>query len=198
MPRWTKKIENSVKLAGKEQDRSDFLNAFFESEVYIPHNEVEEKEFEEFSLVLNSMALLIYVAKANKIIEPEVKQQIIEDLTFQLHQRPPREYQKLKSEFGTYEKEIISNIFDKIVKEYEEGKIDINKTIQAINLVYKHNLEKRYYLLRLCYYCAYSDNYLDKEEANRIAEIAQKLKVGDDIRQAVEEEVIDELHAKMR
>jgi uncharacterized tellurite resistance protein B-like protein len=198
MPRWTKKIENSVKLACKEQDRSDFLNAFFESEVYIPHNEVEEKEFEEFSLVLNSMALLIYVAKANKIIEPEVKQQIIEDLTFQLHQRPPREYQKLKSEFGTYEKEIISNIFDKIVKEYEEGKIDINKTIQAINLVYKHNLEKRYYLLRLCYYCAYSDNYLDKEEANRIAEIAQKLKVGDDIRQAVEEEVIDELHAKMR
>ncbi|HCX73368.1 MAG TPA: hypothetical protein DHM37_06610 [Candidatus Cloacimonas sp.] len=197
MSRWTKKIENSVKLAGKEQDRSDFLNAFFESEAYVPKNQEEEKELEEFSLVLHSMALLIYIAKANRVIEPEVKQQIIEDLTFQLHQRPPREYQKLKDEFGTYEKEIISNIFDTILAEYEEGKVDVNKIIKAINIVYKNNLEKRYYILRLCYYCAYSDNYLDKEEANRIAEVAKKLKIGDDVRQAVEEEVIDELQASM-
>lgn len=198
MPRWTKKVENSVKLAGKDRDSSDFLNTFLASEVYVPQNEVEEKEFEEFSLVLSSMALLIYVAKANKVISDEEKKRIIEDLTFQLHQRPPREIKKLKSEFGTYEKEIISNVFDEIVTEYEDGKIDIDKIIDSINLVYKHNMEKRYYLLRLCYYCAYSDNYLDKEEAKRIAEIAKKLKLGDETRQAVEEEVIEELHNDMR
>ena len=119
MARWSKKIENSISIASREVHNQDFLEAFFDSEVYIPHNEKEEEEFGEFSLVISSMALLIYVASAGKEISETVKKRIISDLIFQLEQRP-YEFVKL-TDFGQLENEIVTNVFERMKKDYEEN-----------------------------------------------------------------------------
>lgn len=191
MSRWTNKIENSISLASHEKHNQDFLNAFFESAAYIPHNEQEEQELEEFSLVLSSMSLLIYVAMADGDISEIEKQRIVKDLIFQLNQRP-LEYQKL-AEFGKYEKEIILNIYDKLLLKISQ-KSDIKKICDVISMVYANNLAKRIYLIRLCYYCCYSDGRIKQVELDRIEEVCELLKVGRQDRIRVHQEVSNELN----
>jgi len=173
MARWTKKIENSISLASREMHNQDFMEAFFDSEVYIPHNEQEEEEFGEFSLVVSSMSILLYVAMADNEISKLEKDRIISDLIYQLSQRP-LEFAKL-SDFGQYENLIISNVYDKILKDLQAGNTDIDNVIRIIDMVYRNNPAKRLYLLRLCFYCAYADGHLGASEHDRVIEVGKKL-----------------------
>ena len=192
MARWTVKLENSITLAGKQADRKDFLNAFFESEVYIPKNEAEEREFNEFSLVMSSMAILIFVALADGTINPLEKQRIIDDLIFQLNQRP-LEHKKL-AEFGNFEKDIIGNIYDKIVEDYQTKRCDLDHVVKVIDMVYSNNPEKRQYLVRLSYYCGYSDGVLKESEEQAIIKVSEMLKVGNRQRLRIAKEVREEMN----
>jgi uncharacterized tellurite resistance protein B-like protein len=191
MARWSKKIENSISIASREVHNQDFLEAFFDSEVYIPHNEKEEEEFGDFSLVISSMALLIYVATAGKEISETVKKRIISDLIYQLEQRP-YEFVKL-TKFGQQENEIVTNVFERMKDDYENKKTNLDNIIRIIDMVYKNNTAKRLYLLRLCFYCAYADNHLGADEHERILEVAKKLGIYKSEIKRIHQEVVNEL-----
>ena len=192
MPRWSSKIKDSIKIASNFQEPKHLLDSFYVSKIYIPQTEQEKKEFEEFSLVTSSMALLIHIAEADKIVKPEEKQRIIDDLIFQLEQRP-YEYEGLSEKFGNTDKEIIGNMFDKLLHDYENEKINLNEIIRIIDLFYQNNPEKRYYLVRLCYYCALSDNELSESEKKAIKEIASKLHIASEEVERIEKEAKLEL-----
>ncbi|KQC08269.1 MAG: hypothetical protein APR54_04775 [Candidatus Cloacimonas sp. SDB] len=187
MARWSEHLGNFIRLAGDE-DNEQVLDTFFITRNYIPSNEEEKKEFEDFSLITSCMGLLIHIAKADKIMHPEERTRIIEDLTFQLEQRH-FEYDSLKEKFGFSDREIITNIYNRMLADYEKGNLDLDKIIAVIDLVYQNNPEKRHYILRLCYYCALSDSNYDDEEEKTIRKIAGKLKISEAERARIEKEV---------
>jgi len=187
MARWSEQLGDFLKLAGERKDEH-LLEAFFINRNYKPTNENEKKEFEDFSLVTSCMGLLIHIAKADKIMHPEERARIINDLTFQLEQRP-FEYDSLKEKFGSSDREIIINIYNRMLIDHEKGKLDLDKVISVIDMIYKNNPDKRFYILRLCYYCALSDSYFDVSEENVIKEISTKLMISEDDRSRIESEV---------
>ncbi len=187
MARWSSKLTKIIKMAGERKDEH-FMESFLIKRNYEPKTKQEKLEFEEFSLVTSSMALLIHIAKADKIMHPEERLRIINDLTFQLEQRP-FEYDDLAEKFGNYDKEIISNMYNKLLYDYEKGKLDLDEIIKILNMVYQNNPDKRLYLIRLCYYCALSDSYFDESEKKKIKEIAAKLKVSIKEMKRIESEV---------
>lgn len=189
MARWKEGIEKLISFTS-EPDHS--LEDFFKPKNYLPQSDEEKKIFEEFSLVTSSMAILIHIAEADRVLKGEEKEQIINDMIFQLEQRP-FEFSKLSEKFGNYEKEIILNIFDKILNDYKTGKLDLEKIVDVITLIYQNNPEKRYYLIRLCYYCALSDYDFDTAEKQAINSLAVKMKVPADELKRIEEEVKKEV-----
>ncbi len=191
MARWSKKLGEFLKLADTQKD-THMLDSFFINHSYQPENEAEKIEFEDFSLVTSCMALLIHIAKADKIMHPEERTRIISDLTYQLEQRP-FEYETLKEKFGTSDREIIVNIYNRMLVDHEKDKLNLDKIIQVIDMIYKNNLEKRYYILRLCYYCALSDSYYDESEEKVIKEISSKLEIDEKERMRIEAEVRSEM-----
>jgi len=191
MARWSKHIGDFIKRVDSKKDDL-MLDTFFIKKNYIPVNEEERKEFEEFSLVISCMALLIHIAKADKIMHPEERTRIINDLTFQLEQRP-FEYVALKEKFGHYDREIIANMFNRLLVDYELDRLDLIKIIEVIDMVYQNNPDKKYYILKLCYYCAYSDSYYDESEDKVIVNIAEQLKISDVERKRIQREVKIEL-----
>ncbi|MBN2461038.1 MAG: TerB family tellurite resistance protein [Candidatus Cloacimonetes bacterium] len=176
MSRWSPQLGRIIKLAGENRSGSHILDSFFISRAYTPQNDQEQKEFDEFSLVTSSMALMIHIAKADLIMHPEERNRIIEDLTFQLEQRP-YEYEHLSDKFGKTDKEIISNMYTQLLDDYEKQKLDLDEMIRVINMIYKNNPQKRIYLLRLCYFCALSDANFTASEDKVIKEVAQKLRI---------------------
>ena len=192
MARWTENIEKILSFAA-ETDHS--LEDFFKPKNYLPQTEEEKQIFNEFSLITSSMAILIHVATADHILKYEEKNQIINDLIFQLEQRP-YEYNRLSEKFGNYEREIIHNIFDKIAEDYQSGKIDLEKIVDVICLVYQNNPEKRYYLIRLCFYCALADQDFAESEKDAIRSLAAKLNVPDAELMRIEAEVKQEVMEK--
>lgn len=191
MARWSEQIGRVIRLAG-EDSSEHILDTFFTRRNYLPQTEEEKREFEEFSLISSSMALMIHIAKADKIMHPEERTRIIEDLTFQLEQRP-FEYERLTENFGSADREIIGNLYSKMLIDYEKGNLDLDKTIASLNLIYQNNPEKRYYIIRLCYYCALSDSYFDESEETVIKDIARQLKVPVKELKRIEKEVKREL-----
>lgn len=191
MARWSEHLGDFLKLAGEGKDEH-LLDSFFINRSYEPVNEEERKEFEDFSLVMSCMALLIHIAKADKIMHPEERTRIINDLTYQLEQRP-FEYDNLKEKFGNSDREIIVNIYNRMLVDHEKGNLDLDKIIKVIDMIYQNNPEKRYYILRLCYYCALSDSYYDETEDKVIKEISQKLKIEETARARIEKEVRNEM-----
>ncbi|MBN1948835.1 MAG: hypothetical protein JW784_03755, partial [Candidatus Cloacimonetes bacterium] len=134
MARWSEQIGRVIRLAG-EDSNENILDTFFTKRNYLPQTEEEKREFEEFSLISSSMALMIHIAKADKIMHPEERTRIIEDLTFQLEQRP-YEYERLTENFGSADREIISNLYGKMLIDYEKGNLDLDRTIATLNLIY--------------------------------------------------------------
>lgn len=173
MTRWHNGIDGITSVT-KEPKHS--IEEFFKQKNYQPQNEEEKQVFEEFSLINSSIAILIHIAKADQVITPQEKKQIINDIIMQMEQRP-YEFIKLSEKFGTNEKEIILNIYDKILKDYKANKVNLDKIIDDLCLYYRNNPEKRYYLIRLCYSCAYSDNNFGEEEQNAIKDIAVKMDI---------------------
>ena len=192
MTRW----QNSMhKLNSSEEHQDHSIEDFFKVKNYQPKSEEEKQIFEEFSLIKSSMAILIHVANADRAINPEEKEQIINDIVFQMEQRP-YEFDKLSEKFGDNEKEIITNMYEKMLKDYQEHKLDLDKIINDICLLYQNNPEKRYYLIRLSFYCALSDNAFSEEEQKAIKDVAKKMNVPDDELKRIEEEAKTEISKK--
>ncbi|MCF7911584.1 MAG: TerB family tellurite resistance protein [Candidatus Cloacimonetes bacterium] len=185
MARWENSIESIISIT-RESNYS--IDDFFKPKNYQPKTDEEKHIFEEFSLVTSSMAILINIAEADNILKPEEKEQIINDIIYQLEQRP-YELSKLSEKFGKFEKEIILNIYDKMVADYQTNNLNLDKIVDDICLVYQNNPEKRYYLIRLCYYCALADNDIAKAEMDAIQNIAVKMQVPDEELIRIEKEV---------
>lgn len=192
MTRWQDSIHmlNSAKGL-KEHSIEDF----FKVKNYQPQNEKEKHILEEFSLVASSLAILIHVANADRTINPSEKNQIINDIIFQIEQRP-FEFAKLSEKFGSNEREIIENMYDKFLQDYQTNELNLKKIISDISLLYQNNPEKRYYLLRLCYYVALADNAFDKAEQAAIQKLAQEMLVPLEELKRIEKEVREEIAGK--
>ena len=191
MPRWDN-IESLFAISKELRDQDKFLQIFTKPKNYLPKSDQEKKEFEEFSLVASSMAILIHIALADSVLKGEEREQIISDLIYQLEQRP-YEYSKLSEKFGQHEREIISNMFDKLANDYIEGILDLDKIIDVVCMIYQNNPEKKFYIIRLCYYCALSDYDFDNAERTAIKEIAEKLTVSNEDMLRIETEVKKEV-----
>ncbi len=192
MTRWHKGIDG-ISSVTKEAQHS--IEDFFKIKNYQPKTDEEKQIFEEFSLITSSMAILIYVANADRVINPDEKNQIISDIIFQMEQRP-YEFIKLSEKFGKNEKEIILNIYDKMLKDYQTSSLNLDKIINDLCVYYRNNTEKRLYLIRLCYYCALSDNVFDEAEKKAIQIIAEKMEVPSADLKRIEEEVKEEIAGK--
>jgi tellurite resistance protein len=171
------------------------IDDFFKVKNYQPQTEEEKHIFEEFSLIKSSLAILIHVANADRAINPEEKNQIIRDIIFQMEQRP-YEFARLSEKFGSNEKEIIENMYDQILKDYQNQKLKLDKIVDDICLMYKNNEEKRYYLLRLCYFAALSDNVFDEAEQEAIRKLAQRMDIPSLELDRIEKEVKEEIAKK--
>jgi len=119
---------------------------------------------------------MIHVAKADKIVQPEERQRIMDEMAFQLHQRH-YEYNKLSEEFGVVERTIISNVFDRLIQDYENGTLDVDETVRIVNMIFQNNPYSRNFLIRLCYYSALSDRNLGEKEAELIDGLATQLHI---------------------
>ncbi len=192
MARWSKQIDNVLKLSSTYKSDEKFMESFNKIRNHLPANDQEKKEFDEFSLVTSSMVILIHIAKADGVVKGEEHERIIEDLIFQLEQRP-YEYDELSEKFGKYEREIITNMFEKLLKDYEKDLINLDEIIRIIKMIYQNNPEKRYYLLRLCFHVAFADFDYDKKEQDVIKEIAVKLELTPEDIARIEKETKDEV-----
>jgi len=192
MARWSKQVDIILKETSSYKSDGHFLDSFYKIRNYLPTNEQEKKEFEEFSLVTSSMAILIHIAAADGVLKGEERARIVEDLIFQLEQRP-YEYNELAEKFGKFEREIINNMFDKLLEDYEGDLINLDEIIRIIKMVYQNNPEKRYYLIRLCCHVALADFDYDKKEQNVIKEIADKLDISPEDTERIENEIRNEI-----
>lgn len=189
MRRWKQGI-GKIDRVTKESGHS--IEDFFEEKNYEPKTEQEKQVFEEFSLITSTMAILIHVARADKMISEKEKERIIDNMTFQLEERP-YEFVKLSEKFGTGEKGLILNIYDQILRDYQTDKIKLDKIISDICLIYQNNPEKRHYLIRLAYYVALSEDKVNKAEREAIEKIALRMKVPSNELKRIEAEVKLEL-----
>ena len=193
MPVWSDQIKRNIKSATSFDTREHLLESFFVNRIYVPKTKEEERELAEFSLITSAMILMIHVAESDKVVKPEEKKRIIDDLVNQLKYRPDHEYQELSKEFGHENREIIEHMYDKLVHDYENGKIDLDGVVRIIDMVYKYNPPKRLFLLRLCYHCVYADSQATENEKKAVKEIAEALRIVPEDRDRIEKEVIEEL-----
>jgi uncharacterized tellurite resistance protein B-like protein len=168
------------------------MKSFFIKRSYEPENEQEAQELEEFSLISAAMQLMIYVAMANGTVSDKEKKIIIEELLFQLSQRP-FEYESLVEEFGDYEHNLIELMFDKILTEYKELMIDYQDLFDTINMIYESNPQKRLYLLRICFSLALSDNQVNVPELKVVEDIATHLNISEEDMKRIKKEVLQTL-----
>ena len=188
MVRWSKTLEGSIYKASHASSEEHFLKSFFENRAFIPQTDKEKQEYEDFSFVTSAMALLVYVAKADGIIDTVERDTIMNELMFQLEHRH-FEYEVLKQEFGPNEKEILEKLFQRFQEELENNVCDLDEIIRIIDMIYKKNPYKRNLLLRLCYYVAYADKKFTKEEIIAIQEFSKKLLIEEKDRDRIEVEV---------
>jgi tellurite resistance protein len=195
MARWSESFRRNITLVGELDPGEHLLEDFFITRTYTPRDERELQELEEFSLVASGMALMIHVAEADRIMKAEEKRRIIGEMTYQLGQRE-HEYARLADEFGTAERTIIENLFDRLLDDYEKGSLQLDKTIEVINKVFQNNPYSRYFLIRLCYYCALSDRQLAPSERSTIDSFASRLHVDPKEQQRIAREVAIELRTR--
>jgi uncharacterized tellurite resistance protein B-like protein len=189
MPRWSKKLGNSVNFAIEKTRKDGFLEDFYEKRVFEPENEQEQREYEEFSFVTSSMALAVYVALGDGDISKQEKENIIKELVFQLEHRY-EEFTELSEEMGSNDREIINSLFEKLRDDMQSGNQDIDNTVRVINMIYENNPYKRNYLLRLCYMVGFSDANENEQKNERIKEIAHKMQI--------EQEDIDRIRKEVK
>jgi hypothetical protein len=195
MPRWSKKLGNSVNFAIQKTRKDGFLEDFYEKRVFEPENEQEQREFEEFSFVSSSMALAVYVALGDGDISKQEKDNIIKELVFQLEHRYD-EFTELSEEMGSNDKEIINSLFEKFKDDMQSGSLEIDNTVRVINMIFENNPYKKNYLLRLCYMVGFSDLKENEQKNARIKEIARKMEIDQEEIDRIRKEVKLGLNAR--
>ncbi len=191
MARW-QTLEGSILHTTQEGSQEHFLKDFFENKAFIPKTKREKQEYEDFSFVSSAMALLIYVAQSDGVVDTEEKDMIMKELKFQLDQRH-FEYETLAEEIGPDEMKILNHLFEQFKTEIAKKSCDLDEIIRVINMIYKKNPYKRMFLVRLCYYVAYADKKFSKEEFDTIEKVAKKLNVTATDSNRIEQEVRKEL-----
>lgn len=192
MSRWSEDFRKTVSGIAVPDPEENALDSIFFTHNYLPKTDQEKQEFEEFSLITSAMALMIHIAETDKVVQALEKARIIDDMTFQLYQRP-NEYNKLTTAFGGTDRTIITQVFDRLIYDYEHDTLDIYDTIRIVNMIYQNNSYLRNFLIRLCYYCAFSDKELDAKEAVRIDEIAIALHIDVTDQKRIAKEVQNEM-----
>lgn len=189
MARWSKSLGNSVNFAAEKLSDKSFLENFFEKRVFVPSNDEEQREFNDFCFVTSAMSLAIYVSLADGKSSPAEKKRIIDEMIIQLDQRV-QEYEELSENFGSTDKIIINNLYEKIEKEVENGLFNLDDVTRVVNMIYGKNPFKRYYLLRLCYIVGYADREHNEATLKAIDEIAEKLNVEKSEKERIRKEVL--------
>jgi len=187
MARW-QTLEGSILHTTQEGSQEYFLKDFFENKAFIPKTKREKQEYEDFSFVSSAMALLIYVAKSDGLVDKEEKDMIMKELKFQLNQRH-FEYETLAEEIGPNEMKILNHLFDHFQTEIDEKKCDLDEIIRIINMIYQKNPYKRMFLVRLCYYVAYADKKFSEKEFDTIKKVTKELQVTQEDSNRIEQEV---------
>ncbi len=127
------------------------------------------------------MALLIYVAQSDGVVDAEEKDMIMKELKFQLDQRH-FEYETLAEEIGPDEMKILNHLFEQFKTEIAEKSCDLDEIIRIINMIYKKNPYKRMFLVRLCYYVAYADKNFPKRNLIRLKKSQKNFRLHKKIR----------------
>jgi len=191
MARW-QTLEGSILHTTQEGSQEHFLKDFFENKAFIPKTKREKQEYEDFSFVSSAMALLIYVAKSDGLVDKEEKDMIMKELKFQLNQRH-FEYETLAEEIGPNEMKILNHLFDHFQTEIDEKKCDLDEIIRIINMIYQKNPYKRMFLVRLCYYVAYADKKFSEKEFDTIKKVTKELHITQEDSNRIEQEVRKDL-----
>lgn len=169
-------IEDYLRKSINTDNKEHVLETFFIKRNFVPGSPEEKAMLDSFSFIAAAMSLLIHLSMSKGSVSEPEKLSIIKQLAFQLHQRS-NEYQNFKDEYGKKELEIITNLYAKLIHEYENNQMHIDKQIELINKVYGNNLQKRFFIIRLCFYIAYADKSLNTIEKELILDLAEKLDV---------------------
>ena len=191
MSRWSKYLGNSVNFAVEKTPKEGFLENFFETRVFEPRNEQEQKEYDDFSFISTALSLAVYVSLADDELSPKEKERIISEMIFQVEQYP-YEYACLSEKFGNTDKEIVNSLFEKFKDEILSKNYDLANNIRIINMIYENNPYKKYYLLRLCFIIGFTDTKDINREIVAINDIAAKLHIPDNERDRIKKEVMKE------
>ncbi len=192
MSRWSEKLGNSVHFAIEEIPEETFLESFFENRAFIPENEEERKEFEDFSFVSSALALAVYTALADGEVSEKEEEQIVKEIMIQIQQHY-YEYEELAAGFGSSDEKIVTSLYDIYKKEILTKVFDLQKTIALINKFYGKNPYKKFYLIRLCYLVAFTDSLNNNQELNRVTELARQLHVDVEEKDRIRNEVMAKL-----
>jgi|SRR5690554_6656698 uncharacterized tellurite resistance protein B-like protein len=195
MSRWSKYIGNSVNFAVDKAKDEGFLESFFESRAFEPKNEQEAKEYEDFCFVSSALSLAVYVSLADQEVSEEEKERIVTEMIYQLEQRQ-HEHLALSEKFGNADREIVNTLFEKFKDEIQSGNYDQDNNLRIINMVYRNNPYKRYFLLRLCFMIGYADSRNIEKKLNIINKIAKKLSIDDREKERIRQEVAAEYKRK--
>ncbi len=195
MERESISIQDYLKDSTRKDNKEHVLATFFVKRNYDPKTPQEKVILDNFSFIAAAMSLLIHITMSKGNISENEKEEIIERLVFQLHQRS-FEYTHYQEEYGKAELHIIHSLFEKLIHEYENHQMHIDDQINLINMVYQNNPQKRFFIVRLCFYIAFADKSLNIAEKLIIEELAGKLNVEDSEVKRIKAEVSEELDLK--
>lgn len=193
MERWSKKIGNSVHFALDEVSDKTFLESFFQNRAFVPENEQEQKEFDDFSFISSATALAVYIAAADEDISSSEKDSILEEIFYQIKHNS-KEYELISKELDATDKSLVAELFGKYKKEIEDGVFDLDTVVNHINKFFENNPYKRHYLIRFCYVIAYTESRNIEKEIARTDKLAVKLRINPQDTQRLKEEARIQVH----
>ncbi|MCK5686046.1 TerB family tellurite resistance protein [bacterium] len=186
-------IQNEIIKSLNYDVIEDYMGYIFIQRNHVPEKKQDKIIFEEFSLIGSAMAIMIHIAMADGRITDTEYNRIVKDMYHNLAHGKKSDSEKLKSIFGRYDAEIIQNMMSWFINEFNSMRIDMKKIITDLNTVYKNDIEKRKYIIQLCFYCAYADGECIETEETVIFEIARKLNIQSDDLEKIREQVKKEL-----
>ncbi len=185
-------IESAINVNAEFDTIENIMGSFHIKRNNTPLNDQESRIFEDFSLIVSAMSLMIHIAMADKVLSESEQQRIESDMYYQITTGRKSEYKYLSKAFGKYEDEIIRKMFNWILERYKSRKFDIETIIENINLIYRNNIRKRYYFIRICLFCAYADGQYTEDEKIEIQKIAGKLDLDSSKVETIREQVMGE------
>lgn len=185
-------IDRYLEESTNKDNKENVLATFFQKRNYEPKTEQEKAMLDNFSFVAASMSLLIHIAMKKGFIAAIEREEIINRMLFELRQRPFERPNYTESS-GQAGHKIIENLMEKLLDEYQNNQIHIDKQLELINIVYQNNPQKRYFIVRLFFYIAFADKTLDIPESEIINELSLKINVDKENVERIKKEVLHEL-----